>query len=160
MFTGMTKCPAGEKTPPNDKFFRCTQRFGQPCVWDAAEDPDWRAMLSLAPGTSELHLIENSTNLYYFLSVISSSCVLKHPENQTVPCVEGANGGRGFACFEPDDIPRELGLHYHFTTLKGNRFDRSFPGLDYQVIRIANKKDKTNILFLVDSEEFNEHIDT
>jgi len=155
VFKDITVCPHDPPwpEPPNDKPFILEQSIHDSCTWFIAPLEGWLVSWTTREIWTNISLIYKPGDLYYFRDDGLSPCALKH--DNTCACDWGsAYGGTCHIWWEPDNIPLELVCHLGFHKGAGNRFDRVQCGIDHQVIRIANKLDKTNCLFYVDNEEF------
>jgi len=155
VFTGLEVCPHDPPwpEPPNNKKFRLEQSVEDSCTWHLTPLEGWLVYWTMREMWTNVGLIYKPGDLYYFRDDGLHPCALYH--NNTSHCDWGsAFGGFCHIWWEPDNIPLELVCHLGFHKGAGNRFDRVQCGIDHQVIRIANKLDKTNCLFYVDNEEF------
>lgn len=154
-FTGITKCEGAEQEPPNDKLFKLTQSLVWPCSWQNPESA--YCLVSLAYYEGYTYLLANlltPPDVAFDTFETAPSCIVEGIPNALTCPPYHYQGGLAHVWWEPDDIPRELVCHYHFHPLEGNRFDRLILPENKQCIRIANKKDKTNCLFKINTLEF------
>lgn len=157
VFKDIVKCPGwpGYPDPPNDQVFILEQSPYDPCTWLISPASGWAVAWTPNSVWSALQLLWLPESLVYFRADILTPCSLE--QINIASCVtETAYGGSGKIWWEPDNIPLEITCHLGFHHMSGNLFDRVQCGIDHQVIRIANKFDKTNCLFYVDNEVFSE----
>lgn len=154
VFTGVTECP-GYDPPPNDIPFTITQSEADPCYWQSGDIVLDAYTIQIMYDASHAYLyLRNKDQAYYWFMSAEPKCTLLHSNVLTCAMGNPGEGGTGRIWYQPDDIPRQLSCSYHLQPLAGTLFERTWPGMDYQVIRLANRNDKTNILVLVDNEEF------
>lgn len=164
-FRNLDACP-GNPIPPNDYGFKVPQIA--PCAWQLIDAP-WYGH------TWSIHYVTNIDDLETFLELTqtdvapavtyfryqnapmcqpSESGGIIGPNVATCALGQAAEGGEANLYWQPDDIPRILTCSYHMQPLAGTLFERTPCGIDHQIIRLANRSDKTNILILIDNEDF------
>jgi hypothetical protein len=151
VFEDIEACPGYPVKPPNNWLFTLKQHPGIPCLWYNWDFTDWYIVLTYTPDDSQLicnHMIDPTGQL--FSSVILTPCVKLF--NNQFTCASGDTfNGRGRVLFQPDNWPDVLANQYSFCPNPGTLFDRSPSADGGQVIKLANRRDKSNILIKVEN---------
>jgi len=168
VFRGITKCGEVPYDPPNGRLFKLEQTIADPCEWFLnpwINGEDWMIDVGVKrfcyPDKS-LTIISLDVNEPFggvaFYWCTEETCQLQNgvPIENQLECGGGHTyeGGTATVFWQPDDIPLTLMQTYGFHPITRNLHDRLFLPDNKQCIRIANKFDKTNALFLVDETEF------
>lgn len=168
VFRNIEKCHPDNPDPPNGCLFVLNQHAEAPCVWSCHtyKGPiDWDvyycvfrfrypdeygSTINLRSSTGGI-----GTVFDWWLSEICKPGNNVPVDNQ-IKCILGEHYELGTATvfWQPDDIPLELTETYGFHPGEGNLHDRLYLPDDKQCIKIANKFDKTNVLFSVDETQF------
>lgn len=165
VFSGIVKCVPEADDPPNGRIFTMRQTPGWPCAWACEriiDGVEWHAHYDVDHNADGTLLVlwwkDFVATAFHYLHLPDCQGAEGFEFTNDQDCVDpiGHLWGNGVAhvWWDPDDIPDVLSSQYHFTTLAGNLYDRGFCGIHHQWIRIANKKDKTNVHFYIDNQEF------
>jgi hypothetical protein len=151
-FSGIECCPGLDGILPNNTVFILNQSPGDPCAWYnfdytnlyvafwVREPFSYLAVNRLVDPIGFVFAGEGTTPCS-----LSFSNALECPGNNTT-------GGVGHVWYEPDNWPEVLANIYNFCPGPGTLFDRTpCTNLD-QIIKLANRRDKTNILIRHETE--------
>lgn len=152
-FWDVAACGANP-APPNGWPFICKQLPLQACKFTGTLEFGgftWQAIYIAWSGEIEL-IRTDFPSLSYFWKVGGACCRVFPVNDNTCPAWGGENG-RALVTYIIDHIIILLTSCYHFVTLPGTLYERWEVGIDHWVYRLANVRDKTNCLFLIDDEE-------
>ncbi len=141
--------------PPNGYTFICKQHDVNPCVfigflefgghtWEARWDPlesGLRLWKTDPPG------------LFYFRGFVDP-CVQDFPTNMFTCPDNDAEGGHGHVDVFTTAVIIGFTSHYHLVTVPGVRYEHFECGIAHSCWRLAAKFDHTNILVLLDDQDF------
>lgn len=159
--TGMVLCPGfgppDYPLPPNGIWFHLEQFTA--CHWRSYDGEGWAVDYRASyDGFAWLQIGWVPRDATYFWNDnLLDPCSLLFDNLQTCgPAGIAASGGSAVVWdgHYKDDIPEIITFDYGFNPVTGNLYERTRCGIDHQCIRIANPRDKTNVIFLVDSEDF------
>lgn len=141
--------------PPNGCCFVCKQNAINPCVfigelefggetWEARWDA-WE---------SGLRLWMTSAPSWFVFRCLEDACVQDFPTNEFECNGKEYFGGHGHVDIFTTAIIIGFTHHYHFVTVPGVKYEHFKCGIDHSCWRLAAKHDHTNILILLDEEDF------
>jgi len=155
IFHGVEKCNGSLHDPPNDIPFVLEQSPVNPCFWYNPSHPsiyiivefhDWYTLV-------EANFLDPPDEFFNALE-LSGPCIKDHIANGTDCEHWGYVNGEARVYWEPDSIPFEIAVTQGWTNQSDVLSDRVDCGIDHQIIKLTRRIDKTNVLFLVDCEEF------
>jgi hypothetical protein len=162
VFEGIVACPIivppyGYCTPPpNGQLFTLTQHSeGAPCDWFNQDYTDWYVDYTQSETDSRLwlnHLVP-SVGVYFDSGFPLIPC--QYDLANSLDCLHSnGTGGTGRVFWESSGVPEVIATKYGFVTQGTPLYDRRECGIDHQVVKLACRSDKTNILFHCDTQEF------
>lgn len=153
-FWDISPCP-GEAPPPNGYPFICKQFEHDACQFDGTLEfggKTWIVFFHALYGQLYLYLDEPGYPYYFYAD--GDACALDFV-NQLDPCPNFAGeGGRAHITIYTDPILIALTTSYGFCTVPGILYDSFDVTSPNAVYHIAHTGDKTNVLFLIDKDEF------
>lgn len=153
-FLDVDACP-GNPAPPNGLTFTCEQDPVNPCLFSGSLEiggNTWVASYVMSVAEAQLELSGAPAKIYFYAE--EDPCSLDFPTNEnTCALWDGENGSCKIKVFEAAII---IGLthHYHFVTNPDTRYEFFPCGIDHWNYRLANVNGHTNVLFLIDDEDF------
>jgi hypothetical protein len=148
-FSGIENCPGKDWLLPNNKVFILNQSPENPCSWYNFDATDLTVHYWRGEGFAAL----NCTNMIspgceVFFGTTDNPCDVSFVNQYTCETGETTDGV-GHVWFEPDNWPEVLANEYNFCPNPGTLFDRT-PSTDGgQVIKLANRTDKSNVLIKI-----------
>lgn len=167
-FRDIVKCNPENPDVPNGHPFLLQQHVSNSCLWIdwwTIGIHDWTVEVAVNKfyypdyRVSEIRLeCAEFVSPCVFLWIDNEKCQIENgSKKENMRSCEAGNwyeGGTATVWWQPDEIPLTLTEAYGFHPGKENLHDRLYLPDDKQCIKIANKSDKTNVLFSVDETQF------
>lgn len=152
-FSGIVNCwgTPPDLPPRNSWVLQNSESF--PCNWTYSDADGWYVEWGIGLAGSILSLQNTTTGQVYFSCTDPSVCQT-HFVNSLVCPANHYGEGIGDISWGPDTTVMTVADDYGFCPLTGTLYDKISVGIDHSIIKLANRKDKTNCLFYVDEEEF------
>lgn len=151
-FTGILKCWGTTEDPPNGSYY-LIQASDEPCRWQYENNAGLLIIWSLGADTSHLELSNTILHNVYFTQTYLIGCQVIF-SNELVCPANRYGEGIGSVSWTPNPIVTAVAVDYSFAPLDGTLYDITECGIDHEIIKLANSRDKTNVLIYVDKEDF------
>lgn len=160
-FHGVVACSTNP-VPPNGVVILCEQNPLKPCeflgqfTWRGNSWECLYQMNVLGPGGDQsfLELVVMGLGLTAYFAADGSPCDIEFPTSYTACPAWGGAGGHGHVRSFSGAVIIGLTHHYHFVTVPGVRYEVDEVGIDHYQMRLATHFDHTNVLMLIEKEEF------